>query len=117
MARSETKAGVSVSVAVLLPGVGSVVPAGGVTTAVLTRLPVAAAEAVPVTVKVTELPAPAAMFTVAARLLPEPVAPAVTEAVPVVLEVQVTPVKVAGIVSAMVAPVTLLGPVFVTVMV
>jgi hypothetical protein len=32
---------VSVSVALLLPGVGSVVPAGALTVAVLTRLPVA----------------------------------------------------------------------------
>ena len=32
--------GVSVSVSVLFPGFGSVVPAGGVTVAVFTRLPV-----------------------------------------------------------------------------
>ena len=41
---------VSVSVAVLLPGVGSVIPAGIVTVAVFTRLPVAAAEMVALTV-------------------------------------------------------------------
>src|SRR5436305_957058 len=97
--------------------VGTVVPAGTGTKAVFSRLRVAAAEAVPVTVKTTELPAPAAMFSLAVRLLLEPVAPAVTEAVPAVLEVHVTPVSVAGIVSAMVAPVTLLGAAFVTVMV
>src|ERR1700730_13670360 len=39
--RSATGAGVSVSVAELLPGVGSVVPTGTVTVAVLTRLPTA----------------------------------------------------------------------------
>ena len=43
--------------------------------------------------------------------------PAVTLAVPVVLEVQVTPVNSAEMVSATVAPVTLLGPVLVTVIV
>src|SRR5438874_1399040 len=117
MARSATRAGVSLSVDELLPGVGSVVPAGGVTVAVLTRLPVSDASVVPVTVKTTELPTPLATFTVAARLLPEPVAPLVTEALPVVLDVQVTPVSPAGIASATLAPVTLLGPLLVTVMV
>ena len=58
---------------------------------------------VPVIVNTTELPAPAAMFTVDANAFPAPVAPAVTLAVPVVLEVQATPVIDAGMVSAMVA--------------
>src|SRR5580658_6173724 len=109
MARSADGAGVTVTVDVLLVGLGSVVPAGGVTVAVFTRLPVSDANAVPVTVKTTELPAPAAMFTVDARLLPLPVA--------VVLDVQVTPVSNAEIVSATLAPVTLLGPTSVTVIV
>ncbi len=39
--RSERAAGVSVSVAVLLAAAGSVIPAGAVTEAVLTRFPVA----------------------------------------------------------------------------
>src|SRR5437764_216425 len=117
MARSATRAGVSVSVELLLPGLLSVVPGGAATVAVLTRSPVADDLAVPLTVKTTELPAPAAMLTVAARLLPEPVAPAVTEALPVVLELQVTPVSPAGMLSAMVAPTALLGPVLVTVIV
>ena len=73
--------------------------------------------AVPVTVKTTALPAPAAMLTVAARLLPEPLAPLLTEAAPVVEEVQLTPVRVAGMASATLAPTTLLGPLLVTVMV
>src|SRR5437899_1297841 len=115
MARSATGAGVSVSVELLLFGLVSVVPLGGVTVAVLTRLPVADDLAVPLTVKITELPTPAAILTVALRLLPEPVAPEVTEALPVVLEVQVTSVKAAGMVSATVAPVTLFGPLLVTV--
>ena len=45
------------------------------------------------------------------------VAVTITEAEPVVLEVHVTPVRAAGTVSATVAPMTLLGPVLVTVMV
>src|ERR1700740_2640162 len=117
MARSDTSAAVSVSVALLLVETGSVVPAGAVTVAVLTRFPVAEDLAVPDTVKTTELPAPAGMVTVPARLLPEPVAPLVTEAVPVTLETQVTPVKVAGTVSATLAPTASLGPLLVTVMV
>src|SRR5437763_126234 len=117
MARSDTSPAVSVSVALLLPGVGSVVPAGAVTMAVLTRLAVAEDCAVPVTVKTTELPAPAGMLTVAARLLPEPLPPLLTVAVPVTLEVHVTPVRMAGMVSATLAPTALLGPLLVTVMV
>src|SRR5262249_5519359 len=117
IARSATKLGVSVSVDVLFPGVGSVVPTGGVTVAVLTRLPVSEARLVPVTVNTTELPAPDAMSTVAARLLPLPAPPLVKLAVPVVADVQATLVSPAGSVSATVAPVTLLGPLLVTVIV
>src|SRR6266571_1693323 len=117
MARSATSLGVSVSVALLLVETGSVVPAGAAIVAVLTRLPVADDLAVPVTVKTTALPAPAAMLTVAARLLPEPLPPLVTEALPVVLDVHVTPVRAAGMLSDTVAPTTLLGPALVTVMV
>src|SRR5438093_139126 len=117
MARSATGAGVSVSVELLLAGLLSVVPVGGVTVAVLTRLPVSDAWVVPLTVKMTELPAPAAMLTTALKLLPEPVAPLVTLALPVVLEVHVTPVRPAGIASATDAPTTSLGPLLVTVIV
>src|SRR4051794_34095754 len=117
MLRSATGATVSVSVELLLPGVGSVVPAGGVTVAGLTRLPGADARAVPGTVKTTRLTAPAAVLTVAARLFPEPLPPLVTAAVPVVLEVQETLVRVAGTASATLAPTTLLGPALVTVIV
>jgi hypothetical protein len=49
-----TGATVSVSVAELFPGVGSVTPAGTETVAVLARVPVAAALTVPLTVKVTD---------------------------------------------------------------
>jgi len=44
--RSAEAASVSLSVALLLPGVGSVTPAGAVTVAVLDNVPVAAAEMV-----------------------------------------------------------------------
>ena len=46
IARSALAPSVSVSVAELLPGVGSVTPAGAVTVAVLLSVPVAAAEMV-----------------------------------------------------------------------
>ncbi len=48
--RSAVGLSVSVSVALLLPGVGSVTPAGAVTVAVLASVPVAVAETVAVTV-------------------------------------------------------------------
>src|SRR5439155_1016744 len=117
MTRSATGAAVSVSRALLLLVLGSVVPDGAVTLAVFFRSAVAEAGVVPVTVKTTELPAPAATLTVALRLLPEPLPPLVTEAVPVVLDVHVTPVRFAGMESATLAPTTSLGPALVTVMV
>src|SRR5438046_2439584 len=115
--RGATANWTSVSVELLLPGLESVVPGGVDTVAVLTRSPVSEDMVVPLTVKTTELPAPAAMLTVAARLFPEPLAPEETEALPVVLELQVTPVRPAGMLSAMVAPMTSLGPELVTVIV
>src|SRR5438876_1217288 len=111
MDRSAWGVSVSVSVLLLLPGTGSVAPLGTVTVAVLARKPLAEDTTVPLTVKTAELPAPAATLTMALRLLPEPVAPLVTEAVPVVLDVQCTPVRAAGMVSATLAPMASLGPV------
>src|SRR5947209_8591860 len=108
---------VSVSVALLLAVLGSVVPLGAVTVTVLVRKPLAEDTTVPVTVKTTELPEPAAMSTVALRLLPEPLPPLVTEAVPVVLDDHVTLLRFDGMVSATLAPMTSLGPLLVTVMV
>src|SRR5437867_2624498 len=90
---------VAVTVELLLFVCGSLVPAGAATVAVLTRSPVADACTVPVTVKTTVLPAPVGMLTVAASVLPEPLPPLVTEAVPVVLEVQLTPVRFVGMLS------------------
>ncbi|HQP88359.1 MAG TPA: hypothetical protein PLL76_19085, partial [Thermoanaerobaculia bacterium] len=54
--RSAVGLSVSVSVALLLPGVESVTPAGAVTVAVLASVPVAVAETVAVTVYVAEAP-------------------------------------------------------------
>src|SRR5438477_372394 len=101
----------------LLQGVGSEVPAGAVTVAVFVKATVSYERAVPVTVKMTLLPAPEAMLTVAARLLPLPLAPDVTLAVPVVVEVQVMPVSLACIGCSDVCSVALLGPLLVTVIV
>ena len=99
--RSAVGVNVSVSVAELFAGVGSVVPEGGVTVAVLTRVPVAAALTVPVTVNVTE--PPTGRFT-EALMLPVPLAGHVPPALPA--HVHVTPLSDAGIVSATVAAVT-----------
>ena len=65
MARSDTISGVSVSVALLLAETGSVVPDGAVTVALLTRFLLNEDLTVPVTVKMTELPYPAGILTVA----------------------------------------------------
>src|SRR6185436_2247721 len=104
MARSACAPNVSVSVAELLPGVGSVTPPGAATVAVLERVPVADGEIVQLAVKVT-LP-PAGRFTVSPRL-PEPDAVHVPPPAPTQVHVQV---RDAGKVSATVAPGALLGP-------
>src|SRR5436305_1920544 len=100
---------VSVSVAVLLPGVGSVTPAGTATVAVFDNVPDAPAVSVALTVYVIVLPA--GIVTVSLMLpLPlalKPVAP------PLAVAVQVCVASAAGNVSVMVAPVTLLGPLLV----
>ena len=70
--RSATGAGVSVSVALLLALLGSVVPAGGVTVTVLTRLPVAVELVAATTVKVA-VP-PDARLTLLVLMLPVPLA-------------------------------------------
>ena len=94
------------SVAELFAAVGSVTPAGGAIVAVLTRLPVALAEIVPVTVNVTE--PPTGKLT-DALMLPLPLAGHVPPPAPA--HVQVTPLSAAGMVSATVAAVTADGPV------
>ena len=89
---------VSESVAELLPGVGSVTPAGAATVAVLLSVPVAAAEIVQLAVYVV-LP-PAGRFTVS-LMLPLPDAVHVPPPAPTQVQVQVS---LAGKVSATVAP-------------
>ena len=94
----------SVSVALLLPGVGSVTPLD--TVAVLTNDPVADALIVQVAVNVA-LP-PLGRFTALVLIFPLPLAGHVP--LPAPAHVQLQPVTSAGNVSATVAPVTLLGP-------
>src|SRR5262245_49469689 len=108
MLRSASGCGVSVSesVAALLPGVGSVTPAGVATVAVLERVPVADTSMVAGTVYVT-LP-PVGRFTVSLMF---PVPDAVHVAPPAPMHVHVA-VTEAGKVSATVAPGALLGSLF-----
>ena len=106
IARSADAAKVSLSVAELLPGVGSVTPAGAVTVAVLLSVPVAPALIVQLAVKVT-LP-PLGRLTVS-LMLPDPEAVQVPPPAPAHVHVHV---RDAGNVSATVLPVALLGPAF-----
>ena len=101
----------------MFPGTGSVVPAGGATVAVFVNVP--GVVAVPVTVMVTEFPAPAFNCTALSEIaLPDPEAPVPAptvsqSAVPAATHVNVTPVRLLGTVSVIVAPDTLDGPLFV----
>src|SRR5882672_7060431 len=104
MPRLALGASVSESVAELLPGVGSVTPAGAVTVAVLLSVPVARLEMVQLAVYVT-LPV-FGRFTVS-LMLPEPEAVQVPPFAPAQVQVQV---REAGNVSATVEPVAALGP-------
>src|SRR4029453_8714285 len=108
MLRSYWMSSVSVSLALLSRGSGSVTPAGGLTVAVLARRPVA--EGLTRTVKVKVTLAPTGRSTVVARgpvplagplTLPPPVAPA---------NAQVAAVAPAGRGSDTLAPLTALGP-------
>jgi hypothetical protein len=99
---------VSVSVAELLPGVGSVVPLGTVIVAVFANEPVDAAETAAVSVYVTV--APTAKFTVS-EMLPVPLA--VQLAPELATHVHVAPLNEAGSESATIAPTTFEGPAFV----
>jgi hypothetical protein len=111
---TSASAGVSVSVAVLFAVFGSLEPGPGVTVAVFVRLAVAATLTVPATLIESWLPAPAAMPTlVNDTLFPDdPFVP--QEAVPVGVQVTVTPVIAAGTTSAIDTPVAFDGPTLVT---
>src|SRR4029077_772605 len=101
---------VSVSVALLFPGVGSVTPAGTLTVAVLATLPVAPAPMLATTVYVIVLPT--GRLTVS-LILPLPLA-VKPDALPLATAVKVSLATAAGKVSVTVAPVTLLGPLLLT---
>ena len=104
--RSAVGFNVSVSVAELFAGVGSVTPAGTATVAVLTRVPVAVATTVAEIVNVAV--APTGRSTVVA-MLPLPL-PAAHDPPPAGTHVHVTPLNDAGIVSVTVAADTADGP-------
>src|SRR5262249_5178820 len=99
---------VLVSVALSLPGLGSVTPAGGVTVAGFTRVPVAEGSIWTVKVKVTV--AWTGRSTVVARA-PLPLVGRVTLPPPLLaVAVQLAAVTPAGTGSDTLAPVTSLGP-------
>src|SRR6266536_1555534 len=101
-----------VSVAPLLPSVGSLVPLGGVTVAVLTNCPVVPLGTVPLRRKVA-VP-PLTRLTVVA-MLPVPLAaPQLLGAVALHVQVNPAPCSAAGSGSETTAPVTSLGPLLVT---
>ena len=106
IARSADAASASVSVAELLPGVGSVTPAGAATVAVLLSVPLAAAEIVQLAVYVV---LPPAGRLIVSLMLPLPLAVHVPPPAPTQVQVQVS---AAGKVSAITAPGALLGPAF-----
>jgi hypothetical protein len=108
--RSACGFSVSLSVALLLPATGSVVPPGAVTVAVLLRVPVAPEAIVALTVKVAVPPTSSVTLLL---MLPLPLAGQLDPAE--ALQVQATPVRLAGKVSPTVAPVATLGPLLVTV--
>jgi hypothetical protein len=103
--RSAVGTNVSVSVAVLLAGVGSVVPPGRATLAVFANEPVAVAEIVPVSVNVA---VPLASNETDALIEPEP--DAVQEDPADAVHVHVAPEMMPGTVSVTVPPVTTDGP-------
>ena len=105
--RSAVGLNVSLSVAELFAGVGSVTPPGAATVAVFTNVPVADALTAPVTVNVAV--APTGRFT-DALMLPLPLAG--HNPPPAPAHVQVTPLSDAGIVSVTIAAVTADGPAF-----
>ena len=96
---------VSVSVALLLPGVGSRAPSPTIAVAVLLRVPVAAGEMVHVAEYVAEPPTGRLAVSL---MSPDPVAAQIPSPAPE--QVHVTPVQVAGNVSVTVTLGALEGP-------
>lgn len=104
---------VSVSVALLLAGFDSVIPAGAVTVAVLEKEPDALFETLPLVVAKVIVP-PIGILTVR-LILPLPEAEPPQVAPPVVEQVQaIVPLRTDGKLSATVAPVTFSGPALLT---
>ena len=101
--------GTRVLLSPLLFELGSDVPTGGVTLAVLIRFPVALATTKPVAVKVRVPPFKTSTF---ALIFPEPLAGQLEPAL--AAQVQLTPVMVAGKLSTTVAPIAALGPALLT---
>src|SRR5262245_10284014 len=115
MARSARGVSVLVSVALLLAGLGSNTPAGGLTVAVLVNEPVATGLIWTVKVKVTL--APTGRSTVVARA-PVPALGPLTLPPPLLaVVVQAAAVTPAGRLSSTLAPVTATGPALLTTMV
>src|SRR5579883_608512 len=115
MDRSDCGVSVSVSVALLLSGLGSVTPDGGVTVAVLVKVPVAEGSIWTVKVKVTL--ALTGRSTVVDK---EPVpllGPVTVPPLALAVDVQLAAVTPAGRGSDTLAPVTSLGPLLLTTMV
>src|SRR5262245_11455606 len=115
MARSARGVRLSVSVALLLPWVGSVTPGGGVTVAVLVREPVAEGSIWTVKVKVTV--ALTGRLTVVTRASMPLFGPVTLPPPLLSVTVQVAAVTPVGRESATLAPVTALGPLLLTTMV
>src|SRR5262245_46742319 len=115
MDRSAWGVRLSTSVAELLAGLGSVVPAGGVTVAVLARVPVANGATWTVKPKVTL--ALAGRSTVVARAPTPLVAPETLPPPLLPVAAQVPEVTPAGRKSETAAPVTSSGPLLVTMIV
>ena len=97
--------GFKVLLSPLLFELGSLVPAGGVTVAVLTKFPVALEITKPLAIKVI---VPPFKISTLALMLPVPLAGQLEPALAV--HVQVTPVMVAGKLSTTFAPTAALGP-------
>ena len=111
MVRSALGVSVSVSVALLFAGTGSMVSPGVVTVAVLESEPLAAAEIEALTVKVTEPPTGKLTLSL---MFPDPAEVTVPPPAPTAVQV---PVRDAGKMSATVAPTTGSGPALEAVMV
>src|SRR5262245_12298002 len=114
MARSASGVTPSMSVALLLFGVGSITPSGGVTVAVLASVPVAEGSIWTVKVKVTL--ALTGRSTVVARVSLPLVGPVTVPPLLLAVAVQVAEVTPAGRGSDTLAPVTGLGPLLLTTM-